>query len=287
MVWRSYSNKLAKAWQTWQNYSQTMASQVRLHVLAKTFAETQLKRICFSEMQFVLFDMRHKRHNRLRSYVKAWKESNQYNKFILAANMSVLGFKRDCNRSLLKLCFDALRQSKEEEKFVLMSEALEADCLPAIESINKDVEVRTQTAVRSGRKRGLDAIKGMIYRQVAEYFNKWKGVQMHQKVMIRDNLKGMIIRRWQGSMRDAFDLWKLGKAHKEKTLQMNMITEMQEEGSNLAGAVEELNKEIVIEKAKVDKSGRSALGRGTKIMKKRYLKQYLDKWAQVNCKTNN
>lgn len=82
---------------------------MRLHVLARTFAETQLKRITFNEMRFTLFEMRRKRLNKLRTYVKAWKEANQYKKFILAANMTVLGFKKDCNRSLLKMCFDALR----------------------------------------------------------------------------------------------------------------------------------------------------------------------------------
>lgn len=78
--------------------------------------------------------------------------------------MTVLGFKKDCNKSLMKMCFDALRISKEEEKFVLMSEALEGDCLPAMESVSKSIEQKTQQAVRSGRNRGLDAIKGMIYR---------------------------------------------------------------------------------------------------------------------------
>jgi hypothetical protein len=58
-----------------------------------------------------------------------------------------------------------------------MSEALEGDCMPGIEELNKDIEVKTQVAVRSGRSRGLDSIKNMIYRQLAEYFNKWKGVQ--------------------------------------------------------------------------------------------------------------
>ena len=91
--------------------------------------------------------------------------------------MTVLGFKKDCNKSMLKMCFDAMRISKEEEKFVMMTEALEQDCDPAIESLNKSIEQKTQVAVRSGRKKGLDAIKGMIYRQVAEYFHKWKNVQ--------------------------------------------------------------------------------------------------------------
>lgn len=59
------------------------------------------------------------------------------------------------------------------------------------------MEKKTQEAVRSGRKKGLGAIKGLIYRQVAEYFNKWKNVQTREKVMINDRLKDMIIRRWQ------------------------------------------------------------------------------------------
>ena len=108
---------------------------MRLQVLAREFAESQLMRITFAEMKFVLFDMRRKRLNRLRTYLKAWKESNQYRKFMLAANMTVLGFKKECNSSMLKMCFDALRQSKEDEKFMLMSEALEGDCQPAIQSL--------------------------------------------------------------------------------------------------------------------------------------------------------
>ncbi len=58
--------------------------------------------------------------------------------------------------------------------------------------------------------------------------------------------------------------------------------EMTEEGSNLAAAVDSLDKEVKIEKAKVDRSARSSLNRGTRIMEKRYLKQYMDKWALVN-----
>ena len=45
-----------------------------------------------------------------------------------------------------------------------MQECLESDTMPAIESINKSIEKKTQQAVRSGRKKGLDSIKNMIYR---------------------------------------------------------------------------------------------------------------------------
>ena len=63
--------------------------------------------------------------------------------------------------------------------------------------------------------------------------------------------------------------------------------EMQEEGGSLAAEVESLGKQIEIKKKEVDRSGRSSLNRGTKIMKKRYLKQYFDKWANVNKVVNN
>lgn len=57
--------------------------------------------------------------------------------------MTVLGFKKDCNKSMLKMCFDAMRISKEEEKFMMMSEELEQNCAPAIESLNKSIEEKT------------------------------------------------------------------------------------------------------------------------------------------------
>ena len=141
-----------------------MDGQVRLHVLSRTLAETQLKRVVINEMRYVLFDMKRKRLNRLRTYVKAWKEANQYKKFMEKASLTVLGFKKDCNKTLIKTCFDALRQSKQDEKFLLMSEALEGDCMPGIEELNKDIEMKTQVAVRSGRNRSLDSIKNRIYR---------------------------------------------------------------------------------------------------------------------------
>ena len=62
--------------------------------------------------------------------------------------------------------------------------------------------------------------------------------------------------------------------------------EMQEEGSNLAAAVEDLSKNIEIKKKEVDRCARGSFDRGTRIMKKRWLKQYMDKWAAIN-KHNN
>ena len=61
----------------------------------------------------------------------------------MQASIAALGFKKDCNKNMLKACFDAMRISKEEEKFVMMTEALENDCLPAIETASKSIEKKT------------------------------------------------------------------------------------------------------------------------------------------------
>lgn len=39
LVWKCYNNKLAQAWQMWNNYSQELNYQVRLHICAMEFAE--------------------------------------------------------------------------------------------------------------------------------------------------------------------------------------------------------------------------------------------------------
>lgn len=62
--------------------------------------------------------------------------------------------------------------------------------------------------------------------------------------MINSNLKAMIIKRFQQSLRDAFNLWKMGKANKEIVMQSDMVMEMQEEGSNMAAEIESLDKKI-------------------------------------------
>ena len=44
--------------------------------------------------------------------------------------------------------------------------------------------------------------------------------------MINSNLKAMVIKRFQQRLRDAFNLWKLGKASKEIVMQSEMVMEM-------------------------------------------------------------
>ncbi len=86
-----------------------MEGQIRLHVLAKVFTEDQLKQITFAQLKLRTDEAKRKRLNILRSYVKAWRESNKYRKFMIDSNVVVMHYKRQCNTNLVKMVFDALR----------------------------------------------------------------------------------------------------------------------------------------------------------------------------------
>ena len=80
-----------------------------------------------------------------------------------------------------------------------------------MEELNKQIEQKTNTAVRSGKSRGLNCAKRNINAYMASYFFHWKKVLGEQDIGIRKNLKDMVIRRLQQRQRQAFDLWKQGK----------------------------------------------------------------------------
>jgi len=48
------------------------------------------------------------------------------------------------------MVFDALRQNKEEEKFMLMEQALNDETLPMIENLNHEIKFKQEVELRSG-----------------------------------------------------------------------------------------------------------------------------------------
>lgn len=120
VVWRAYTNKLSKAFFGWQRHMQDLNNQMRLHLVAQSISHAQLKQIAFSQLKLATADRRRRRIQMLRTYYKAWKESNAYRKYLMDQNVSVMHFRNSCNTSLLKMVFDALRLNKENEKHDLM-----------------------------------------------------------------------------------------------------------------------------------------------------------------------
>ena len=54
-----------------------------------------------------------------------------------------------------------------------------------------------------------------------------------------------------------------------------------DEQNDLKDQVDEMDKQITIEKARIDRSGRSHLGKAAKIMRRRMLKKGVDAWKDT------
>jgi hypothetical protein len=108
-VWKCYNNKLAQAWQVWNTQGDYVYNQVRLNVLAREFTERQLKQITWSQLKMMADERKAKRLNKLRAYLKAWKEHRSYTKYFLNQKNSLQRLRQQLNQNTLKMCFNALR----------------------------------------------------------------------------------------------------------------------------------------------------------------------------------
>ena len=53
--------------------------------------------------------------------------------------ISALGFQVQSDKNILKMCWSALRQNKENEKLIFMNDKLHAETQPALESLTRDI----------------------------------------------------------------------------------------------------------------------------------------------------
>ena len=72
----------------------------------------------------------------LRNLRKGVENKKQLQKMALSA----LGFQIQSDKSIMKQCFYAMRQNKEEEKLIYLCDKLSVDTEPALMSLNKDLK---------------------------------------------------------------------------------------------------------------------------------------------------
>lgn len=80
----------------------------------------------------------------------------------MSSNLVALHFKRNCDTSIIKQCFDALREHKEQEKFQKVSDILNDEELPMIEQLqnqNEDFEVQRKFKEKT---KACEAVKKMM-----------------------------------------------------------------------------------------------------------------------------
>ena len=149
--------------------------------------------------------------------MKAWRESKQYKKFMMASNLTALKYKMNTNNNLLKQCFHALRQHKEDTKLSVMTEAFECNLTPENEELSKQIKKTEKQAVQHGRSRACKDIEKTLKIWLRGYFKRWKEATQYKNIGMGKDLKDKIIRRFRQRLQDAFNLWKHGNSNKKIT----------------------------------------------------------------------
>lgn len=142
--------------------------------------------------------------------IKAWKDYLRYEKFIMGGNVLALRFRKDCDTSIIKTCFDAFRQHKEEEKFRRVDHLLNEVELPLIEDLSaesEDIQINSRFKAKS---RACEAVKKCMAKRLNGYFSHWKDINEQYKEKLRTTLKDQIIKAYMETMRKSFFAWKTG-----------------------------------------------------------------------------
>ena len=116
---------------------------------------------------------------------------------------------------------------------MIMEEALNGDCMPAMDVMSKEIKKKEKQAVQHGRSRACKNIDKTLKIWIRGYFKKWKEVTQYKNIGMSQDLKDRIIRMFRRRLQEAFYLWKNGKSQKKIDL-TNMQIEMSiEEGNDL------------------------------------------------------
>ena len=129
----------------------------------------------------------------------------------MASNLTALKYKMTTNQNLMKQCFHALRQHKEDTKLMVMTEAMEVNLTPENEVLCKQIKKTEKQAVQHGRSRACKDIEKTLKIWLRGYFKKWKEVTQYKSIGMGKDLRDRMIRMWRQRLQDAFDLWKAGK----------------------------------------------------------------------------
>lgn len=161
-----------------------------------------------------------------------------------------------------------------------MMQALDSETLPAIESLNQQIEAKQNAEDRTMKTRALTVMQKMIRSYLGSYFFKWHDEKESAKFGINVHLKQIILRAYKTRLGTAFATWKKGKQHIEITQQEMVFEEQGNEQAQLQAEAEQLGKQIQRTKIDHDRSGRLSLNRAIKICNKRYLLQGMRRWHE-------
>lgn len=120
---------------------------MREHCLALNFADEQTKLISYGQLIIRTADVKTIRLIKLGHLFKAWRDSNTYRKFLMAANVSAAHISKQATIRLVSQIFHALKVNKESEKFELMQRSLNSDFQPQITKLQQSIQDKSGKAL--------------------------------------------------------------------------------------------------------------------------------------------
>lgn len=110
----------------------------------------------------------------MRRVLKNLKVATERRKYLRRLGASALGFNKVSDGNILKHCFDALRQNKQEEILHMMKTKLDDETKPAIQMLSKELDVAQRKDFHDMRMRCMKALMNPMGRQISMYFTHWK-----------------------------------------------------------------------------------------------------------------
>ncbi|CDW80517.1 UNKNOWN [Stylonychia lemnae] len=204
---KKHRSHLARYFAKWLEVSQELENQIHLNGMALRLAHKKYLGQLFNCWRGVITDVKAKRISILN---RSWKNMRIYTftrKQMRGQTWSILREERKRRENLVKCCFDAMRQHKQQEKLIQVTSLLNEIEIPQKQEANNAIKEVSQQNKSKSKEQGLKAIQKCFGKQINQYFQKWCQFTEYKRNLINKNLKQMIIRVYLEHLRQSFTAW--------------------------------------------------------------------------------
>jgi hypothetical protein len=193
---------------TWKNWSKRLESEVRCHLLKTEYAQKVCLGQVYAAVKYYAKANRHFRELKQRNVIKLLRENVSHKRFMLRLNLATLRFKELNISYHKKVCFDALRENKEKNKFQIMTAALNEDMDVTLEKYAKYRHRLENEIIIKMKLNVCNVIRTALGRRVFAYFRKWKTMTQQYREKCRSKLKDQVCFAYRQNLIGYFLHWR-------------------------------------------------------------------------------
>ena len=130
----------ANAFTKWLSWMKEENFNCRLHGMAVITAQKQCETSVFYAWRMVTHAEKTSRKALMRRCLRNLRKGVDNRKHLQKMALSALGFQLQSDKSIMKSCWAALRQNKENEKLTFLTDKLSNEVEPGLMSVNKDLK---------------------------------------------------------------------------------------------------------------------------------------------------